>query len=133
VTRADPATITGDESLVRRLLINLLSNAITYSPAGGAVSVSLLNGDGSAAVRVADSGPGIPAAERARIFDRFVRLDPARHEGGAGLGLSIASWIAQVHGGAIELEHSTDQGSVFLARFPVSPGSSQQVSYGGHS
>jgi heavy metal sensor kinase len=119
VLRTDPATIAADESLVRRLLLNLLSNAIAYTPPGGRVSVSLSDGNGSAVVRVADTGPGIPGAERQRIFDRFVRLDPARHEGGAGLGLSIASWIAQVHGGAIELEQSSDQGSVFLARFPT--------------
>jgi signal transduction histidine kinase len=67
---------------------------------------------------VTDSGPGIPAADRERIFKRFVRLDPARHEGGAGLGLSIATWIAQVHGGTVELEGSSAKGSVFVATFP---------------
>jgi heavy metal sensor kinase len=124
VAEADPATISADESLVRRLLLNLLSNAITYTPSGGQVSVALSNGGGNAVVRVADSGPGIPAADRERIFKRFVRLDPARHEGGAGLGLSIAAWIAQVHGGSVELEGSNAQGSVFVARFPHLTGTS---------
>jgi heavy metal sensor kinase len=118
VAESDAATITADESLVRRLLLNLLSNAITYTPPGGHVSVALSDGGGNAVVRVTDSGPGIPAADRERIFKRFVRLDPARHEGGAGLGLSIAAWIAQVHGGTVELEGSSTHGSVFVARFP---------------
>ena len=124
VTQSDPATISADESLVRRLLLNLLSNAITYTPLGGQISIALSDGGGKAVVRVADSGPGIPAADRERIFERFVRLDPARHEGGAGLGLSIAAWIAQVHGGTVELEGSSAQGSVFVARFPQLKGTS---------
>jgi signal transduction histidine kinase len=68
-------------------------------------------------LRVADTGPGIPETERERIFERFVRLDPARHEAGAGLGLSIARWIAEVHGARVALEASGPGGSVFVARF----------------
>ena len=117
VQHADGATIAGDESLVRRLALNLISNAIAYTPEGGAVRVSVTTDAGSVSLRVADTGPGIPETERERIFERFVRLDPARHEAGAGLGLSIARWIAEVHGARVALEASGPGGSVFVARF----------------
>jgi signal transduction histidine kinase len=66
-------------------------------------------------IRVADSGPGIPEADRARIFDRFVRLDEARSGKGTGLGLPIARWIAEAHGGTLVLESSGPGGSTFCA------------------
>jgi heavy metal sensor kinase len=105
----------GDEDLLRRLVINLLSNAIEYSPAGGSVSIGVQPDQSAVRIRVADSGPGIPEADRARIFDRFVRLDEARSGKGSGLGLPIARWIAEAHGGTLVLESSGPGGSIFCA------------------
>jgi heavy metal sensor kinase len=105
----------GDEDLLRRLVLNLLSNAIAYSPAGGSVSIGVQPEPSSVMIRVADSGPGIPEADRARIFDRFVRLDEARSGKGTGLGLPIARWIAELHGGTLVLESSGPGGSTFCA------------------
>ena len=105
----------GDEDLLRRLVINLLSNAIEYSPAGGSVSIGVHPESSAVRIRVADSGPGIPEADRARIFDRFVRLDEARSGKGTGLGLPIARWIAEAHGGTLVLESSGPGGSTFCA------------------
>lgn len=105
----------GDEDLLRRLVINLLNNAIEDSPTGGSVSIGVQPDQSAVRIRVADSGPGIPEADRARIFDRFVRLDEARSRRGAGLGLPIARWIAEVHGGTLVLESSGPSGSTFCA------------------
>jgi two-component system, OmpR family, sensor kinase len=105
----------GDEDLLRRLVINLLNNAIEYSPTGGSVSIGVQPDQSGVRIRVADSGPGIPEADRARIFDRFVRLDEARSGRGTGLGLPIARWIAEVHGGTLVLESSGPGGSTFCA------------------
>jgi signal transduction histidine kinase len=69
-------------------------------------------------VHVADTGHGIPPAEQEHIFERFVRLDPARHAGGAGLGLAIARWIAEAHGGTLRLARSGPDGSEFVAELP---------------
>ena len=105
----------GDEDLLRRLVTNLLQNAIQHTRPGGSVAVGLASENGHVAIRVADGGPGIPPADRARIFDRFVRLDEARTGNGAGLGLPIAKWIAEVHGGSLVLEASSPAGSTFCA------------------
>jgi len=105
----------GDEDLLRRLVTNLLQNAVQHTPSGGAVAVSLASANRHVQIRVADGGAGIPAADRARIFDRFVRLDVARTGDGAGLGLPIAKWIAEAHGGSLVLEQSAPGGSIFCA------------------
>ena len=105
----------GDEDLLRRLVTNLLQNAIQHTRPGGAVAVDLASQNGHVQIRVADGGPGIPEADRARIFDRFVRLDEARTGNGAGLGLPIAKWIAEAHGGSLVLESSASTGSTFCA------------------
>jgi len=118
-TELQPVSVTADEALLRRLVGNLLNNAIAYTQPGGAVAVSMVSGPGAVSVRVADTGPGIPAEDRERVFERFVRLDPARGEGGAGLGLSIARWAAEVHGGRVELLESGPGGSVFAATLPA--------------
>jgi heavy metal sensor kinase len=117
----------GDEGLLRRMVMNLLSNAIKYTPRGGSVSVACRTTGDRYELTVSDSGPGIPVEFQARIFDRFFRVDSARSredgdKGGAGLGLSIARWIAEAHGGSLELMSSETKGSVFSAFLPISPG-----------
>jgi signal transduction histidine kinase len=106
VTSSGPRDIPvkGDEELLRRLLVNLLQNAVQHSPRGGTVSIDVSPNGSRAYVRVRDSGGGIPEPDRARIFDRFVQLDPSRRTEGTGLGLPIAKWIAEVHHGSLALE-----------------------------
>lgn len=115
---ATPAPMRGDEALLRRMFANLLGNALAYTPAGGVVDVSLVRDDDALVLRLRDTGGGIPDGDRERVFERFVRLDPARATGGAGLGLSIARWIAEAHGGSLHVETSGPHGTVFAARFP---------------
>jgi heavy metal sensor kinase len=114
----------GDEALVRRMILNLLDNAIKYTPAGGEVRVEVAREGSGYAVRITDTGEGIPEEARPHIFERFYRADKARSRnggagGGAGLGLSIASWIAEAHGGRVTLEHSDKSGSTFLINLPT--------------
>lgn len=120
-----PALINGDEDLVRRLIGNVLDNAIRYSPAGGAVRVALDRAGGAYALSISDEGPGIPADVQPRIFERFYRVDAARshdgaRDGGAGLGLALARWIATVHHGDIRLAASSRLGSTFVITLPAS-------------
>lgn len=110
----------GDEAMLRRLFVNLLDNAIKYTPSGGDVQLSARQSNGEYVVTVADTGPGIPPDAHAHIFDRFYRSERDRRESatsGAGLGLAIASWAAQAHGGHLALEHSDRSGSRFTVRF----------------
>jgi two-component system OmpR family sensor kinase len=109
----------GDESLLRRMLLNLLANAIEHTPPGGTVTLTLASDARAIVLSVTDTGHGVPPAERERIFERFVRLDPARHGGGAGLGLAIARWIAEAHGGTLQLARSGPDGSEFVATLPA--------------
>jgi signal transduction histidine kinase len=98
---------------------NLLGNALAYTPSGGSVTVSLARSGGRATLEVADTGPGIAPEDRERVFERFVRLDAARTAGGAGLGLAIARWVAEAHGGGVRILSSGPGGSVFAATLPV--------------
>jgi len=118
-SRLEPISVTADEALLRRMFVNLLANAVTYTPPGGAIDVTMAPRPGAVAVHIADTGPGIAPVDRERVFERFVRLDPARAEGGAGLGLSIARWVAEAHGGHVDLLSSGPSGSVFSATIPV--------------
>lgn len=117
-TGATDARIRGDEELMRRLMLNLLQNAVQHTPAGGAVSIAVTPNGTTVAVRVADTGPGIPDADRGRIFDRFVQLDPSRRTEGTGLGLTIARWIAEAHQGSLRLESTGPRGSTFCVELP---------------
>ncbi len=114
----EPVAVSGDEGLLRRLCANLLGNALTYTPAGGTVDVAVAAEGSRAVLRVADTGPGIPAADQARVFERFVRLDPARGAGGAGLGLAIVEWVASVHGGTVRIVSSSGAGTVVATDLP---------------
>jgi heavy metal sensor kinase len=120
--------ILADESLLRRMLLNLLDNAIKYTPTGGTVTVTAAAVSGQTVIVVSDNGPGIPAALQPRIFERFFRGDQSRtrsgSNSGAGLGLSIAKWIAEAHHGTLELTRSDSSGTVFTVRLPCSAVSS---------
>ncbi|HET7370924.1 MAG TPA: HAMP domain-containing sensor histidine kinase, partial [Gammaproteobacteria bacterium] len=98
-----PVTVRGNGRLLAQAVGNLLDNALKYTPAGGCVSLTLAREARWAKLTIGDSGPGIPPAERQRVFDRFVRLDDSRSQPGNGLGLSLVRAIAQLHGGRVEL------------------------------
>ena len=117
--------IRGDETLLRRMLLNLLDNAIKYTPQGGKVAVACRRQESEYALSVFDTGAGIPAELQPRIFERFFRADKARAranpEGGAGLGLAIARWVAEAHDGRLELTRSDESGSTFTVFLPAAP------------
>ena len=114
--------LTADQDLLLQLVLNLLDNAMKFTPEGGSVSVSWSLDDGQVLVRVSDSGPGVPPEHLPHIFERFYRADSARTraEGGAGLGLSISRWIAEAHGGSISAESTPGQGATFTVRLALS-------------
>jgi two-component system OmpR family sensor kinase len=120
----------GDEELLRRMCVNLLDNAIKFTPSGGLVKVSCDRRNGEYVLTVSDTGHGIPREDQGRVFERFYRVDKTRsrpEEGfGAGLGLPIAQWIAEAHHGRLELLHSDSTGSTFAAHLPVSGGSTAE-------
>jgi heavy metal sensor kinase len=117
----EPVTIWGDKDQLTRLILNLIDNAIKYTPAGGRVTLSLGRVENQALIRVTDTGIGLSEAEQARIFTRFYRAAEARSQsgGGAGLGLCIAQSIAAAHGGKIEVHSRPGQGSTFTVTLPV--------------
>jgi two-component system OmpR family sensor kinase len=124
----------GDEDLLRRMISNLLDNAIKFTPAGGKVNVNLQQKNGTYFVSVSDTGPGIPGDAQHRVFERFFRAakGESRSNGlngpgaGVGLGLSIAKSIAEAHGGILSLAHSDSNGSTFVAALPGRPVSNNQ-------
>jgi heavy metal sensor kinase len=123
-TSAHELFFTGDEGLLERMTLNLLDNAIKYTPRGGSVRVRLDRNGNSCKLAIADTGRGIPTELQPRIFERFFRADQARsrdggRNGSAGLGLAIARWIAELHGGALVLERSNSEGSTFVISLPL--------------
>jgi heavy metal sensor kinase len=116
-----PVLAMGDAALIRHALMNLIHNAIKYTPNDGTITVEVNATDGRAMIEVRDSGPGIPAGHRDRIFDRFYRVDASRSrdEGGVGLGLAIARWAIEANGGQIELASGQDRGSLFRVILPA--------------
>jgi heavy metal sensor kinase len=116
-----PVTLCGDREQLFRLLLNLMDNAIKYTPAGGRVTLSLRRDGSQAEISVTDTGIGLSEAEQAQIFTRFYRAAQARSQsgGGAGLGLCIAQSIAEAHGGKIQLHSSPGQGSTFTVVLPA--------------
>ena len=104
-------------SRIRQLLLNLVTNAIKYTPPGGKVSLGLVDQGDAVAIVVGDTGIGIAAGDLPHIFDRFWRADPARsrtgERPGAGLGLAITKWIAEAHGGTIAVQSRPGRGTVF--------------------
>ncbi len=110
----------GDEELLRRMTLNLLDNAIRYTPAGGRVAAELEGREDGVLLRISDTGIGIAPEAAPHVFERFFRADKARTRGngGFGLGLAIVKWIAESHHGAVELASEPGAGSVFTVTLP---------------
>jgi heavy metal sensor kinase len=119
-------TIIGDRLILRQALVAIIHNAVKYSPSQGSIHVRVGSENGDALVEIEDSGPGIAPEHRAKVFERFYRVDKARtrDEGGSGLGLSIADWSVRAHGGQIELECYDQRGCTFRIRLPANGSSS---------
>ena len=117
--KTEALQITGDETLLIRMVNNLVSNAIRYNRPGGSVEVLLRKRDRYAVLTVKDTGIGIKKEDLGQIFNRFYRADRSRSSEGTGLGLSMAEWIARVHGGDIRAESVFGEGSVFTAELPA--------------
>jgi len=119
-------TLTGDADKLIQVLINLIDNAIKYTPNGGRIRVEARQREDAVEIAVSDSGIGIPAKEIPRIFERFYRVDRARSRemSGTGLGLSIVKHIIEAHGGKVSVESQVGKGSRFVVTLPKqSPGS----------
>lgn len=121
---ASELPLRADEALLRRMLLNLLDNAIKYTPKGGTITLDCRRRGENYFVSVTDTGEGIPIELQQRVFERFFRADKARSRqdgelGGAGLGLSIARWIAEAHHGRLQVTRSDTTGSTFTVVLPV--------------
>jgi heavy metal sensor kinase len=108
-----------DQSLLRQMILNLVENAVRHTPRGGSVQVAVDADANRARIAVSDTGPGVAESDRERIFERFVRLDATGSDGGGGLGLPIARWVAQLHHGTLALESTGPGGSRFVAVLPL--------------
>ena len=121
---AAPVELSLDGRAIQQALVNLIDNAVKHSPPGEVVIVGLENGVGNTLLLyVADHGPGIPAAEREKIFERFYRLgsELRRETQGAGIGLSVVKHIVEAHGGGIRVQSTVGQGSRFIIELPPQP------------
>lgn len=122
----DQVLVCGDQDRLKQVLVNLVSNAIKYTPSGGDVMVELGKTDIEAFVSVSDTGPGIPEEDRPYIFERFYRGEKSRTRSkdgkGFGLGLSIAYWIVRNHGGRIEVTGNTPVGTTFTVWLALATG-----------
>lgn len=115
----DPVCVEGDPDRLKQLLLNLVDNAIKFTPEGGTVSLGLRQENGEAVLHVSDSGIGIPPEEQAAIFERFYRVEESRAKRGSGLGLSISAWVVKAHNGSLDVSSEPDMGSTFTIRLPV--------------
>jgi len=111
-----------DRVILRQAIVNIIDNALKYSPLGGAISVRVSQCGSEATVEVTDSGPGIAREHRAHIFERFYRVDKgrSRESGGAGLGLAIVKWAIEAHEGQVSLVCGENGGCTFCLRLPIS-------------
>jgi two-component system phosphate regulon sensor histidine kinase PhoR len=121
---AEVPAVQGDEERLGQVFVNLLHNAVKFSPDGGQVTITVRAEEGRIVSSVADHGVGIPRAAQARIFERFYKVDRARvrgETGGTGLGLAIARHIIEQHGGTIWVESTEGAGSTFSFAVPIAP------------
>jgi two-component system OmpR family sensor kinase len=116
-----PPVVTGDESRLRQVLGNLMSNALTHTPPGTPVSVTVATAPDRVTLAVEDRGPGLSAAQAERVFERFYRADPSRTRasGGTGLGLSIVAALTAAHGGTVAVDNRPGGGTTFRVTLPV--------------
>ena len=121
VLAAEPVIVSADAGRLRQVIDNLVGNALQHTPTGTPVTVTVTAGAGRGQVSVADTGPGLSAAQAARVFDRFYRTDRARSRasGGTGLGLSIAAALVSAHGGTICVDTRPGRGATFVVRLPL--------------
>jgi heavy metal sensor kinase len=118
----EDAPVLGDPLWLGQIVTNLVNNAVKYTPQGGSVTLSVrADAGGFASLAVADTGPGIPVEHLPHIFDRFYRVDSGRSRdaGGVGLGLNIAQWAAESHGGALEVVSEVGKGTTFTLKIPL--------------
>ena len=117
--------VTGDEVRLRQVIGNLVNNALRHTPPGTPIDVVVrsgtLGGSPAAVLEVVDKGPGMPAEQAERVFERFYRADPARSRGGTGLGLAIVAGLVQAHGGSVGLDTAPGRGSTFRVVLPLDP------------
>jgi len=120
VAGSEPVLVHADRLVLRQGLVNVVDNAIKYSPPGSRVRVVVTGDAATGRVDVVDEGPGIPLVHRERIFERFYRVDKgrSREQGGAGLGLSLAHWAVTAHGGRIDVESAEGEGTTFRLSLP---------------
>jgi signal transduction histidine kinase len=116
--------LNGDERLLRQVVINLLTNAIKFSPQGGEVVISIRQDDGLLCLAVCDQGCGIPQTELKRVLEPFEQVEPAfsRRHGGVGLGLPLSNRIVQMHGGTLTIESTVGKGTCVTVRLPAATG-----------
>ncbi|MGV3551245.1 ATP-binding protein [Rhizobium sp.] len=118
--RAPDAVMTElDEEKLERVLLNLLSNAFKFTPSGGGIAIDVKRDGDTLVMRVADSGPGIPAEARSKVFERFQQLEDTGKTGGTGLGLSIVKEFVALHRGSVHIEDSPLGGAAFVVRMPL--------------
>ncbi len=135
---ADSLTAVGDDARLRQVMVNLVSNALSHTPTGSPLEILAERAGPTAALRVVDHGPGVPASDRVRIFDRFWRADESRQrtKGGAGLGLSIVAAVVAAHHGRVYVEETPGGGATFVVELPVAapePQSSPEATGAGRS
>jgi signal transduction histidine kinase len=113
--------VDGDRTRLEQVMANLIDNATKYTPSGGRIDVDGKADNGQVLIAVSDTGPGVPADELPRIWDRLFRGDTSRSERGLGLGLSLVKAIVEAHGGSVTVRSAPGQGATFTVRLPIAP------------
>ena len=116
-----PPAVIGDSALLRRVLDNLVHNAVQHTPAGGVIKIGVRPDGGGVTVEVSDSGPGVPLEARALVFEKFFQTDVKRHVGNVGLGLALCAKVVRRHGGTIGIGDAVPKGARFYFTLPAAP------------